>query len=239
MTRKVIGILGGMGPEATVDLFRKIIEATPAKSDQDHLHIIIDCHPQIPSRPKAILEGAESPVPLLRATAQNLESAGADFLVIPCNSAHYFYLDVVSAVSIPVLNIIKEAANKIERDYSCLKRIGLFGGMATVKMGLYDNELSPKGIMVISPSDGEQQKVVEAIYTVKSGGNLKEAKEKILQITERLRERGAEGFIAGCTEIPLILSSTDIDEPLVDATQILAEAAVAYAIGERTTISYQ
>jgi aspartate racemase len=239
MRRKVIGILGGMGPEATVDLFWKIIKATPAKTDQEHLHIIVDCYPQIPGRPQAILGKGESPVALMRATAQNLERAGADFLVIACNSAHYFYMEITGAVSIPVLHIIKEVSNRIERDYSHLTRIGLLGGMATVTMGLYESELEPKGFRVIAPEDREQEQVVEAIYTLKARGNLGKAKEKLLWVIERLRERGAQSFIAGCTEIPLILSGTDIDEPLIDATNILAEAAVAYAIGERNNVGYR
>src|SRR5438132_7490497 len=110
MADKVIGVLGGMGPWATLDLFEKILRLTPAQVDQDHFRLVIDNNPKIPDRSPAILGEGEDPTPGLIATAQNLQQAGADFLVIPCNTAHFFYDRIVTAVSIPVLLIIDEFA---------------------------------------------------------------------------------------------------------------------------------
>ncbi|GAH53208.1 unnamed protein product, partial [marine sediment metagenome] len=110
MPEKIIGILGGMGPEATVDLFHKIIKFTPAKKDQDHFRIIIDNNPKIPDRTAAILGKGEDPLPALQETARNLEKAGVDFIIIPCNTAHYFLPQIQKSVNIPVLNMIEETA---------------------------------------------------------------------------------------------------------------------------------
>ncbi|HET6780529.1 MAG TPA: amino acid racemase, partial [bacterium] len=110
MGEKVIGVLGGLGPWATLDLFEKILTLTPAAKDQDHLRLIIDNNPKIPDRSPAILGTGEDPTPALVETARNLERAGADFIVIPCNTAHFFYDAVRRAVSIPVLHIMDEVA---------------------------------------------------------------------------------------------------------------------------------
>ena len=109
MKDKTVGILGGMGPEATIDLFARIVKHTHAKKDDDHLRIIIDNNPKMPSRQDAILKGGESPVPAMRETARNLERAGADFIIIGANTPHYFYDEIKDAVRIPFLHIIEEA----------------------------------------------------------------------------------------------------------------------------------
>src|SRR2546427_7655001 len=112
MSQKVIGVLGGLGPWATLDFFEKILRLTPAKADQDHLRIIIDNNPKIPDRSPAILGEGEDPTPGLIATAQNLQQAGADFLVIPCNTAHFFYDRIVTAVSIPVHGMTRKSRSE-------------------------------------------------------------------------------------------------------------------------------
>ena len=123
MSEKVIGIMGGMGPEAGADLFLRITAATHAKTDTDHLHIILDSNPKMPSRQDAILNGGESPVPAMIATAENLIKAGADVIIIGANTAHYFYDDVAAAVSVPFLHIIDEAVRETVRQAP----LGFFG----------------------------------------------------------------------------------------------------------------
>ena len=228
MPRKIIGILGGMGPEATADLFLKVIKSTPAKKDQDHLRIIVDNNPQIPDRTAAILHGGEDPTPMLVETARNLERAGASFLIIPCNTAHYFHGPIQKAVSIPVLHMMSATADEIKA--RGIKKAGLLASDGTVQSGLYHKALVQRGIEVIVPSPKTQEQVMAAIYGVKSGEFTRSARAAG-EAAEELIEAGAGGVIAGCTEIPLILKDGDVSMPVIDATLALARAAVREALG--------
>jgi len=122
---KIVGVLGGMGPEATLDFFAKVIALTAANRDQNHLRIIIDNNSKIPDRTKAILTKDETLVPVLVETAKNLEKAGVEFIVIPCNTVHYFYDDLIKEVSVPVLHMIREITNAIRTSLPNCKRVGL------------------------------------------------------------------------------------------------------------------
>ncbi len=232
MGEKIVGIMGGMGPEATVDLFRKILAATPAKSDQEHLHILIDCNSKIPSRPKALLEGGPDPTPLLQSTARNLELAGADFLVVACNTAHLFYDRIVEAVRIPVLHIADEAIGEAQRRYPGLRSVGVLAGRGAIRLRLYQDRLEVKGIKAIVPSDEDQEIVVSVIYSVKAGDKGPAVREKIRQVAERLGREGAQAVFTGCTELPLVLEDGDVNVRVVDPSQVLAEAAVRFALGQ-------
>jgi aspartate racemase len=231
MEEKIVGILGGMGPEATVDLFRKIVAATPAKADQEHLHIIIDCNSKIPSRPAALLEGGPDPTPLLQSTARNLERAGADFLVVACNTAHLFYDRIVEAVRIPVLHIVDEAISEAQRRYPGLQSAAVLAGRGAIRLRLYQDKLEAKGIRSIVPPDEDQEIVVSVIYGVKAGDKGPAVRAKIREVAERLARAGAQVVFTGCTELPLVLEDGDVSVPVLDPTQVLAEAAVRFARG--------
>ena len=137
MEEKVIGILGGMGPEATLDLFQKIIEFTDASKDQDHLRVIIDSNPKIPDRTEAILGRGEDPVPMMVRSVHALERAGASFVVIPCVSAHFFLEELRSQVDIPILSIFDETANYLIRNFPDLKTVGVLASTGTVRGGRF------------------------------------------------------------------------------------------------------
>jgi len=229
MPEKIIGILGGMGPEATIDLFYKIIKFTPAEKDQDHLRIIIDNNPKIPDRTAAILGKGEDPLPALRESARNLEKAGADFIVIPCNTAHYFLSSIQKNVKIPVLNMIEEAASETQQRIPQIKKVGLLASIGTYKTEIYPQQFKKFNIEVIYPNEKDKEEVMKAIYAVKAGDLSDEVKGNILKITQKLLDKGAEAIIAGCTEIPLILKEGDVSVPLIDPTQILARIAVQKA----------
>src|SRR5574341_528435 len=169
MSQKVIGVLGGLGPWATLDLFEKILRQTPARIDQEHLRIIIDNNPKIPDRSPAILGEGEDPTPALVATAQNLQRAGADFLVIPCNTAHYFYDRIRAAVTIPVLHIMDEVAAAAREKVPGVHVLGVLATAATMASGLYHRACRRQGIEVIGPDPAGQQIVNRAIYGVKAG----------------------------------------------------------------------
>jgi aspartate racemase len=235
MTKKTVGIIGGMGPDATVDLFQKIVRATPAEKDQDHLRIIIDNNPAIPDRTRAILYDGESPVPALTATAKNLQQAGADFLVMPCNTAHYYHALLSQAVGIPVLHMMEETARNIRERFSQVKKVGLLATDGTVQSRLYHRSLEAAGLEVLIPDGMHQRILMEAIYGpggIKAGQRMGPA-VRVQRVAGYLIEQGCELLIAGCTEIPLVLSDGDCPVPVLDATRVLAEAAVRTALSDQ------
>jgi len=229
MAEKIIGILGGMGPEATIDLFYKIIKFTPAEKDQDHLRIIIDNNPKIPDRTAAILGKGEDPLPALRESAQNLEKAGADFIIIPCNTAHYFLPSIQESVKIPILNMIEETAKETQKKILSIKKVGLLASKGVYKAEIYNQYFKKYNIEVISPEEKDEKEVMEVIYAIKAGNLSEEVKKNIISIAQKLIDKGAEAIIAGCTEIPLMLKEGDISAPIIDPTQVLARIAVQKA----------
>lgn len=231
MAEKTIGILGGMGPEATVDLFAKIVAATPARIDQEHLRIVIDNNPKVPDRIAAILGGGEDPVPVLRETARNLERAGAGFVVMPCNTAHIFYDAIADAVTIPVLHIADEAVAELKRRHPDVRVAGVLGTDVTVRLRIYHSRLEQGGLRAISPDPSDQEIVLACIASVKAGDKGEDVREKLLAVAERLVAQGADVLLTACTELPLILRDGDASVPVLDPTQALALAAVRLARG--------
>ena len=227
---KIPGILGGMGPEATIDLFAKIVRSTKASQDQEHLRIIIDNNPMIPDRQDAILKGGTSPSAQLIATARNLERSGADFIVMPCNTAHYWIQEIRSAIRIPIVDMVKETAEEVARLYPSIRSVGILAATGTLKAGLYQKHLVRFETACLAPSVSDQAVLMQLIYTVKSGDTCK-PKAAMQEIGRKLVEAGAGVVIAGCTEIPLILKTGDLSVPIVDATQVLATRIVALAQG--------
>jgi len=229
VAEKTIGVLGGLGPWATLDLFEKILRLTPAARDQDHLRIIIDNNPKIPDRSPAILGDGEDPTPALVATARNLEAAGADLIVIPCNTAHAFYGPIASAVSIPVLHIMDEVAAAARRTVDGLHRAGVLATRATMAAGLYHRAFERVGVDVAGPDAAGQDIVNRAIYGVKAGRMGPEVTRELLPVAQALLDRGAQAIVLGCTELPFVLRAGDLSVPVLDSNLILAQAAVRAA----------
>lgn len=232
MPEKVIGVLGGMGPEATLDFYGKLIRLTPARRDQDHLRVIIDSNPKVPDRTQAILYGGESPVPYLVRGAERLRLAGAHFIVIPCVSAHYFLEEVSRKSPLPIISILDATIQEISRRWPWAKRVGLIGTVGTLKGGHFQRSLAASGFETIIPDEGDQGLVMEAIYCVKDSqgstrrGEMVEALEGVLV---RLAKRGAQLAIAGCTELPIILPDKCGGLDIVDPLVALARAAIREA----------
>jgi aspartate racemase len=226
---KVIGIIGGMGPEATIDLFRKIVKATPARTDQEHLRILIDCNPKIPDRVKAIFEQKESPVAALIAAAKNLERSGAGLLLIPCNAAHYYHGEVAKKVSVPVLHMIEETARYCRRKFPRLKTFGLLAGSSTVVLDLYAKAFAKVRKKVLNPRPETQDKIMHCIYKIKAGNMGAQVREELLRAAQELAEAGAQAILLGCTEVPLVLQDGDLPLPFIDPTRVVAEISVAMA----------
>jgi len=230
--KKTIGILGGMGPEATAYFFSLIIKHTAAAKDQDHIPVFIFNLPQIPERTAAILGRGPNPVPLLRKGVRTLARAGADFIVVPCISAHAFLPEIRRASPVPVLSLVEQALAWTRKTCPSLKRAGLLASTGTVRSGLFVKTFAKAGIEIIAPTEKEQAKVMEAVFGklgVKAGFTKGRPRMLVLDVARRLISRGAEAIIAGCTEIPLVLKDEDIPIPLIEPMRIAARASVIKA----------
>jgi aspartate racemase len=229
MTEKTIGIIGGMGPEATADVFAKMVASTPSRKDQDHLRIVIDNNPKVPSRFKFIMGRGESPLSYLIHMAKKLEKYGADFLLIPCNAAHHFYDQIQKEVGIPILHISKEVRKHIRSMKSKPQKVGLMASGSTVKANVYQRVFRGSKIELILPSSKDQQVISEAIYSFKRGMRTKRLENKLMNVARSLRKMGAQAIILGCTELPVILRGGKSSLGFIDANEVLARAAVKKA----------
>lgn len=223
MQTKVVGVVGGMGPAATVEFLARLVRATPAAHDADHLHVLVDSDPAIPSRTAALLRGGPSPVSRLCAIAQGLERAGAQLLAMPCNTAHA-YLDLMrAAVGIQVLDMLAETAKHVD-----VGPVGLLATEAAVRVGLYEKAFAPRGVRVLPPRPEDQADVCRLIADVKSGRQVGELRPRLRRIVAHLEEDGARAIVIGCTEVSL-LHDQDSSLPAVDALDCLVDATVREA----------
>lgn len=232
MEDKIPGIIGGMGPEATVDLMQRIIANTPASDDVDHIHCIVDNNPKIPSRMKAILEtGGEDPGPCMAEMGKKLEQYGADFLVIPCNTAHYYYENVAQAVTIPVVNLIDLVVENVIADNPEITQIGILGSTTIVKTKLYKILFEKRGVEVVYPDDVMQDKLFNVIKNVKRGQTGKETRQSFSDIGNHLKSKNVTLAILGCTELGIIADDLPLD--YIDAAEVLAKEVVAVAKNQK------
>jgi len=232
MTDKVVGVIGGMGPEATVDLMMRVIRATPAEDDMDHIRMFVDNNPKVPSRIKAIIGGTgESPAPAMAEMARNLAALGADFLVIPCNTAHYYYDEVSSAVDIPVMNMIDITVQTVFHENASIVTAGILASKAVLMKGLYRKSFKRQGVDVIYPSSEVQESLMSTVRTIKTG-NYDTGDRNVLQsAAKQLVRKGAEALIVGCTELSVISDGIDAGVKVYDSSQLLAENIVREAKG--------
>lgn len=224
---KTIGIMGGMGPMATVDLMKKIILATPASKDQEHIPMLVDNNSQIPDRTKAIMGQGASPAPEMVKTAKRLMMAGADFIIIACNTAHYFLPEILPQISIPVLSIIDVTTNSaLEKGF---KSVGLLATTGTVSTGLYQKKLEASGIQCITPPTDKQHLIDDMIYQGVKANNENYDTRAVKELLAEMQNAGAEAFILGCTEVPVAVSMYKLQGKFIDATDELAKAAIKFA----------
>ena len=232
MTDKVIGVLGGMGPEATIAFYARLVAHTPAGRDQDHLRVIIDSNPGIPDRTAAILGQGESPVPALARGIDGLRGAGADFIAIPCVSAHAFIDELRQGARLPILSILDVVAEAVREHPRRIRRVGLLGTTGTVRAGMFQRRLAEAGLEVLIPDPADQARVQASIYAVKAGAPdavRLQLTIELRSIALRLVSSGAEGIVLGCTEIPLVFGQADVPVPVFDSLVWLARAAVRSA----------
>lgn len=226
--KKTIGILGGMGPMATADLFRKIVSLTDAKSDSDHIRIYIDNNAAIPDRTAAILHGGADPLPAMTESLQKLLACGADCLLIPCNTAHYFLPPLQAQTQVPFLDITQVSAQAC-RDRFPGQTAAVLATTGTLSVGLYQHALTEAGVPFLLPDEREQKTLMEVIYDgVKAGRPPEVYEEGMRAVLTGLTGRGADYFILACTELPLAAEALALAEPTIDPTEELARAAIRF-----------
>jgi len=226
---QVVGVLGGLGPEATLDFYAKVLALTPATRDQEHLRLLIDSNPRVPNRNEAVAGTGPSPGPLLAAMALGLERAGADFLVMVCNAAHAFQGEIETAVSIPFVSIVTETCEATLRAVPGLKTVGVLGSSGCLDAGLYQDAFAERGVTALVPEGTERDRFMKVLYRIKAGDKGAEVRETMRALAGSLIAEGAEAIVAGCTEVPLVLSGDALPCPLISSTDVLAERTVFYA----------
>lgn len=236
MNDKIIGILGGMGPEATAECYLKIIRATQASKDQEHFRVIIDSNAKIPDRTEAISGRGESPVPEMVHAAKNLEKLDVDVACIPCMTAHYFIEEVQKYISFPLLNAFLELKKYISDFYPSISKIGVLATTGTLETGLFEKYLDHLDVIYPTPMT-QNEKVMKAIYGengIKSGNTDGEPLHLLKEASQELLDNGAELIISGCTEIGLVLRPYHLPVPLVDPMEVVADVVVKESVYQKS-----
>jgi aspartate racemase len=223
-----VGVLGGLGPAATLDFFGKVLKATGARTDQEHLHVVVNCNPHVPNRNEAIAGRGPSPGPALGAGAAALERAGADFVVMVCNTAHAWQADIEAALSVPFVSLIDETVAEVQKTPS-ICRVGVLATSGCVGAKLYQRAFHVAGIEAIVLGSEDMERFMACIYAVKSGDTGSHQRAEMKALATLLRARGADAIIAACTEVPLVLSEADVDGPLISSTDVLVHRTVERA----------
>lgn len=226
---RTVGIIGGMGPAATNDIFAKVIANTRASRDCEHVPLIIDNNTAIPDRTAAILEGGDSPLPELIRSAKRLEAAGCECLAMACNTAHWFYDDVQLAVSVPVLHMPRLAARAAKA--AKIRCAAVLSTAGTASAGVYRDAFQAEApsIRLLELSEAQQQAVTEMIYLGVKAGNESFPKDAFVSVVKELYAAGADAFVLGCTELPIAFAKCALTEPAIDPTEELARALVAFS----------
>ena len=252
--RPLIGVIGGLGPAATVDFYAKVVAATTADSDQQHVRLLVDGDPVVPDRSRAIAGSGESSGPALAAKAKRLAVAGAEVLVMPCNSAHAFEDEIRAAVDLPFVSIVQEAVrDALERLPAAdtagtdtagadtagadTAGVGILATSGTHAAGVYRTALSRHDARLIEPTAAETDEFMTLLQRIKGGDTGASVRSAMAALAAHLVERGAAVIIAGCTEAPLVLDESSLAAELrarglppagfIDSTAALAKAVVA------------
>ncbi len=224
LPRKTLGVIGGVGPLSTAYFMEVLINKTDAVLDQDHVDMIVLNHCEIPDRTAYILDNTkQNPVPFMKEDAIKLEKLGCSVIATPCNTAHYFYDELQSAVSIPIINMIEETALALKKDN--VKRAGIMATNGTVATNLFQDALIKQGIEPVVPNEENQQFVMDIIYdNVKAGVPID--LEKFKSVVNELRLHDCDKVILGCTELSILKREYSLGEFYVDSLEVLCERAI-------------
>ena len=225
---RTVGILGGMGPAATVDFYDKLVQSTPGTRDQDHLGVVLWSDPSVPDRTRAVDGSGPDPSPWLEEGISHLIGAGADILVVPCNTVHIYLSAIVKNFDIEFISIIDAAADAALHAHAG-KSIGLLATDTTLASGLYQRALEDRGLEATLPSPEMQNQLKEAIGQVKAGNTGQEVRDVVSRILVQLNTGSTTSVIAACTEVSVILAQITGDVRIVDSSLALAQKAVERA----------
>jgi aspartate racemase len=225
-----IGILGGMGPAAAIDLQTKILAATPASRDAQHLPVVVWNVPQIPDRLAAILGSGPSPLPAILAGAHALEAAGCEAIAIACNTAHYWADDLAASLRVPLLHIADAAMDAMGRLPVRPMRVGLLATRGTLAAAFYGKRLAQRGFEWLVPTEEEQDRLVDRAIAQVKAGDIAGARAPLEAAAGALAARGADVLLLACTELPLAAEGANFPVPVLDATRALAATIVDFSL---------
>jgi len=216
----LLGVLGGLGPMSTVYFCEMLNRHTKASCDGDHMDMIISSRATTPDRTAYILGKSDrDPLPVMLEEADRLTRAGANLIVIPCNTAHYFYDGLAKECPVPILNIIRETVDHLA--VRGTRRFGLLATEGTVRSGAYHRLCGTVGLECITPDEKDQATITSVIYdSIKQ--NKPVDSSAFMGVAERLRARGCERIVLGCTELSLLKRDGLDDSLFIDSLEVLA-----------------
>ncbi|MGF6569663.1 aspartate racemase [Paraburkholderia sp. GAS333] len=241
-TRFKLGVVGGVGPAATVDFMAKLVRNTPASRDQDHLKVMVEQNPQIPDRTDALLGHGDDPTLALYAACKTLEEGGANLIAIPCNTAHAFVEQIQPSLRVPIINMLTCTVDYLRESFPTLREVGVLATSGTLASGVYERSLQTRGFVQIAPAASAQARLTNAVYGprgAKAGYTSGECADDVAAAVDDLVAQGVQVIVLACTELPLLLRDAVLACPggrvvrLVDPTEVLARACVAHALGQR------
>jgi aspartate racemase len=223
---KRLGVLGGMGPAASAEFIVRLIQQTPATRDQDHIPFVLWNNPQIPDRSTSMRNGDDKPLPYLIEGIQALKYSGCDLIVIPCNTAHFWFHEL-SKLNVKIVHIVDSVADSL-RDVNVINStIGVIGTQATVELGLYQYILNRSGWNCIVPTKEEMNTLVQPAIDLIKGGDIEQAHSMLMTVVRSLIDRGAKAVVLGCTEIPLAVKEVEEQSiPMVNSIDSLVKLAI-------------
>lgn len=227
MNEITLGVLGGLGPLATVYFMDMVVKLTDAKRDQEHISMVVLNHPSIPDRTDYILDNSmPNPLPVMIADAKRLEGAGSDFIVIPCNTAHYFYEQIQDNISIPMLNIIEETVDYAVKSVPGLKKLGVLATEGTLCAGSYQRACEKYGVAFARPDEQDEKTLMSLIYDgVKAGEKID--LDAFFGVIDNMKNEGCDAVILGCTELSVIHWDNKIKRAdVIDSMETLARASI-------------
>lgn len=229
-----VGVIGGVGPQATAYFLDMVVRLTVAARDQDHLDMVVLNHASIPDRTAFILgESDENPGPVMAEDARRLASMGVDFLVMPCNTAHHFTREIEAAVDVPLVNIVAETVAEVSRRVADLTAVGLLATSGTVRAGVYQRAIEAAGARTVLPDEQGQASLMRIIYDQVKAGRPVDV-EEFRALVAGLRAQGAQAVVLGCTELSVVAADFDLlaqDAGLVDSLDVLARRTIERAGG--------
>lgn len=226
---RVVGVLGGMGPAATIDFMAEVLRLTGAAEEQDNVRLIVDSNPGLPNRHAAISGTGPSPGPVLAEMARGLRRAGADVLVMPCNTAHAFAAEIRAATPLPFVDMIEATVQAVARDHPSARRIGVLAAAGCLDARLYETALDRAGLKAVVPTGELRARFMDLVYRIKGGDTGADVRASMAAVAQGLLDQGAEVLVAGCTEVPLALAADAVCAPLVSSTEVLARRTIELA----------